>query len=94
MNSFSNERCFALFQLGYTPLIVACHYGNTKMVNFLLKSGASVNAKTKVSHSTYFYFFNKLKDLLFKRNLFFQGHVGCCDFEYPKLKLHVTRILF
>ncbi len=38
----------SLFQLGYTPLIVACHYGNAKMVNFLLKSGASVNAKTKV----------------------------------------------
>uniref|UniRef100_A0A672MWH1 Ankyrin 2 n=1 Tax=Sinocyclocheilus grahami TaxID=75366 RepID=A0A672MWH1_SINGR len=33
--------------LGYTTLIVACHYGNAKMVNFLLKSGASVNAKTK-----------------------------------------------
>lgn len=35
-------------QLGYTPLIVACHYGNAKMVNFLLLQGASVNAKTKV----------------------------------------------
>uniref|UniRef100_A0A674CCH2 Ankyrin-2-like n=1 Tax=Salmo trutta TaxID=8032 RepID=A0A674CCH2_SALTR len=34
-------------QLGYTPLIVACHYGNAKMVNFLLQNGASVNAKTK-----------------------------------------------
>ena len=38
------------FQLGYTPLIVACHYGNAKMVNFLLQNGASVNAKTKVTH--------------------------------------------
>lgn len=37
-----------ILQLGYTPLIVACHYGNAKMVNFLLQSGASVNAKTKV----------------------------------------------
>lgn len=36
-------------QLGYTPLIVACHYGNAKMVNFLLQHGASVNAKTKVN---------------------------------------------
>lgn len=36
-------------QLGYTPLIVACHYGNAKMVNFLLQQGASVNAKTKVN---------------------------------------------
>nr|XP_011747598.1 ankyrin-2 [Macaca nemestrina] len=34
-------------KLGYTPLIVACHYGNVKMVNFLLKQGANVNAKTK-----------------------------------------------
>uniref|UniRef100_A0A8D3D179 Ankyrin-2-like n=1 Tax=Scophthalmus maximus TaxID=52904 RepID=A0A8D3D179_SCOMX len=34
-------------KLGYTPLIVACHYGNAKMVNFLLQQGASVNAKTK-----------------------------------------------
>lgn len=38
-------------QLGYTPLIVACHYGNAKMVNFLLQQGASVNAKTKVDLS-------------------------------------------
>lgn len=36
-------------QLGYTPLIVACHYGNAKMVNFLLQQGAGVNAKTKVN---------------------------------------------
>lgn len=38
----------AVLQLGYTPLIVACHYGNAKMVNFLLQNGATVNAKTKV----------------------------------------------
>lgn len=38
----------AVLQLGYTPLIVACHYGNAKMVNFLLQNGAIVNAKTKV----------------------------------------------
>jgi len=37
-----------VLQLGYTPLIVACHYGNGKMVNFLLQKGANVNAKTKV----------------------------------------------
>uniref|UniRef100_A0A8C1YDZ2 Ankyrin 2a, neuronal n=1 Tax=Cyprinus carpio TaxID=7962 RepID=A0A8C1YDZ2_CYPCA len=34
-------------KLGYTPLIVACHYGNVKLVNFLLQNGANVNAKTK-----------------------------------------------
>lgn len=37
-------------QLGYTPLHVACHYGNVKMVNFLLKTQAEVNTKTKVAH--------------------------------------------
>lgn len=43
-------RCFLLWlQLGYTPLHVACHYGNVKMVNFLLKNQARVNAKTKVT---------------------------------------------
>ena len=36
-------------QLGYTPLHVACHYGNIKMVSFLLKNQAKVNAKTKVT---------------------------------------------
>lgn len=40
---------FVYRQLGYTPLHVACHYGNVKMVNFLLKNQAKVNAKTKVS---------------------------------------------
>lgn len=40
-----------VLQLGYTPLIVACHYGNAKMVNFLLQNGASVNAKTKVTEA-------------------------------------------
>uniref|UniRef100_A0A8B9L3X1 Ankyrin 3 n=1 Tax=Astyanax mexicanus TaxID=7994 RepID=A0A8B9L3X1_ASTMX len=33
--------------MGYTPLHVACHYGNVKMVHFLLKNQAKVNAKTK-----------------------------------------------
>lgn len=42
------KRFPVVLQLGYTPLIVACHYGNAKMVNFLLQNGACVNAKTKV----------------------------------------------
>ncbi|XP_073722808.1 ankyrin-3 isoform X13 [Misgurnus anguillicaudatus] len=33
--------------MGYTPLHVACHYGNVKMVHFLLKNQAKVNAKTR-----------------------------------------------
>lgn len=37
-----------VFQMGYTPLHVACHYGNVKMVHFLLKNQAKVNAKNKV----------------------------------------------
>ncbi|XP_032642453.2 ankyrin-3 isoform X4 [Chelonoidis abingdonii] len=33
--------------MGYTPLHVGCHYGNIKIVNFLLQHFAKVNAKTK-----------------------------------------------
>uniref|UniRef100_A0A673HZX7 Ankyrin-3-like n=1 Tax=Sinocyclocheilus rhinocerous TaxID=307959 RepID=A0A673HZX7_9TELE len=32
---------------GYTPLHVACHYGNMKIANFLLENQAKPNAKTK-----------------------------------------------
>lgn len=35
-------------QMGYTPLHVACHYGNAKMANFLLQNHARLNGKTKV----------------------------------------------
>lgn len=35
-------------QMGYTPLHVASHYGNIKLVKFLLQHQADVNAKTKV----------------------------------------------
>lgn len=45
---------FLFFQMGYTPLHVGCHYGNIKIVNFLLQQFAKVNAKTKVR----FYFFH------------------------------------
>ena len=34
--------------MGYTPLHVACHYGNIKMVKFLLQQQAHVNSKTRV----------------------------------------------
>lgn len=34
--------------MGYTPLHVASHYGNIKLVKFLLQHQADVNAKTKV----------------------------------------------
>lgn len=37
------------FQMGYTPLHVACHYGNIKMVKFLLQQQANVNSKTRVN---------------------------------------------
>ncbi|KAF7247179.1 Ankyrin-3 [Varanus komodoensis] len=33
--------------MGYTPLHVGCHYGNIKIVNFLLQQFAKANAKTK-----------------------------------------------
>uniref|UniRef100_A0A8C7I1S9 Ankyrin 3 n=1 Tax=Oncorhynchus kisutch TaxID=8019 RepID=A0A8C7I1S9_ONCKI len=33
--------------MGYTPLHVACHYGNIKMANFLIQNQARVDGKTK-----------------------------------------------
>lgn len=39
--------------MGYTPLHVGCHYGNIKIVNFLLQHSAKVNAKTKVGASPF-----------------------------------------
>lgn len=44
----TSENDLLCHQLGYTPLHVACHYGNVKMSNFLLKNQAKVNTKTKV----------------------------------------------
>ena len=35
---------------GYTPLHVACHYGNHKTAAFLLNHGAAIDAKTKVKN--------------------------------------------
>ncbi|KAF6083677.1 ankyrin 1 [Phyllostomus discolor] len=37
--------------MGYTPLHVASHYGNIKLVKFLLQHQADVNAKTKLGYS-------------------------------------------
>ncbi|XP_010765008.1 ankyrin-1-like [Notothenia coriiceps] len=37
--------------MGYTPLHVACHYGNIKMVKFLLQQQANVNSKTKLGYT-------------------------------------------
>uniref|UniRef100_A0AAZ1X012 ZU5 domain-containing protein n=2 Tax=Oreochromis aureus TaxID=47969 RepID=A0AAZ1X012_OREAU len=37
--------------MGYTPLHVACHYGNIKMVKFLLQQQAHVNAKTRMGYT-------------------------------------------
>uniref|UniRef100_A0A8C3QE93 Uncharacterized protein n=1 Tax=Geospiza parvula TaxID=87175 RepID=A0A8C3QE93_GEOPR len=42
------QRPDLVFQMGYTPLHVASHYGNIKLVKFLLQHQADVNAKTKV----------------------------------------------
>lgn len=38
--------------MGYTPLHVACHYGNAKMANFLLQNRARLNGKTKVERTS------------------------------------------
>lgn len=55
---FSNGLNVVSFQMGYTPLHVACHYGNIKMVKFLLQQQANVNSKTRVNsnkeHLIYF----------------------------------------
>uniref|UniRef100_A0A8C2Q4S0 Ankyrin 1, erythrocytic b n=1 Tax=Cyprinus carpio TaxID=7962 RepID=A0A8C2Q4S0_CYPCA len=37
--------------MGYTPLHVACHYGNIKMVKFLLQQQAHVNSKTRLGYT-------------------------------------------
>ncbi|MEQ2298838.1 Ankyrin-1, partial [Ameca splendens] len=37
--------------MGYTPLHVACHYGNIKMVKFLLQQQANVNSKTRLGYT-------------------------------------------
>lgn len=34
---------------GYTPLHVACHFGQINMIRFLLQHGSDVNATTSVS---------------------------------------------
>lgn len=39
-------------QMGYTPIHVACHYGNAKMANFLIQNHARINGKTKVGRQT------------------------------------------
>lgn len=39
------------FQAGYTPLHVACHFGQVNMVEFLLRYGALVDAVTKMGYT-------------------------------------------
>uniref|UniRef100_A0A8C3NLX9 Uncharacterized protein n=1 Tax=Geospiza parvula TaxID=87175 RepID=A0A8C3NLX9_GEOPR len=41
----------AVMAMGYTPLHVASHYGNIKLVKFLLQHQADVNAKTKLGYT-------------------------------------------
>ena len=38
-------------QAGYTPLHVACHFGQLNMVRFLLQHGASVDKSTAVGYT-------------------------------------------
>lgn len=40
-----------MFQAGYTPLHVACHFGQLNMVRFLLDEGAKVSATTAVGYT-------------------------------------------
>lgn len=39
------------FQAGYTPLHVACHFGQVNMVRFLLQHGAQIDAVTKIGYT-------------------------------------------
>lgn len=36
---------------GYTPLHTACHFAKINMINFLLRYGANINAKTKLGYT-------------------------------------------
>lgn len=49
---------------GYTPLHVACHFGQMNMVRFLIENGALVSAQTKANytplHQVWFLFFLKI----------------------------------
>jgi ankyrin len=38
-------------QAGYTPLHVACHFGQINMVRFLLQHGADVKATTSIGYT-------------------------------------------
>lgn len=49
---YLSSSIYSFMQMGYTPLHVACHYGNAKMANFLLQNHARVNGKTKVNKHT------------------------------------------
>lgn len=51
--------------MGYTPLHVACHYGNIKLVKFLLQNQADVNSQTKVTKEPLTSFFSFFKSTCF-----------------------------
>lgn len=42
------EFCFNLLQLGYTPLIMACDQGHLKIVQILIRGGATLNFSDNV----------------------------------------------
>lgn len=72
--------CFSPMQMGYTPLHVACHYGNAKMANFLLQNHARINGKTKVENSSSPKYATKHCFLFFflQEEKFFQVHKQEC----------------
>ena len=43
--------CSCLQQAGYTPLHVACHFGQVNMVRFLLQHGANVDTSTSFGYT-------------------------------------------
>lgn len=42
--------CF-IFQTGFTPLHIACHYGQLNMVRYLLEKGADVDVQTSSGYT-------------------------------------------
>lgn len=67
--------------MGYTPLHVACHYGNIKMVKFLLQQQANVNSKTRVSASLWF----QIKLQLHESGM---SHAATVWFPHQATRLH------
>lgn len=57
--------CVTVFQNGFTPLHIACKKNRIKVVELLLKYGASIDATTEVSTATTFLCVSTVKLMLY-----------------------------